>query len=262
MDVEDVIILSGDHLYHMDYLKFVQVCSSSCCNPSSSSLSLSLYKMDALIWDSHPHNNNNSCVCGVCMELLFLHDGFEIRNLVIQSMMSLSLCFSLGYLQRSLLWDNWQHHTAILKLAETQGHRCRHHHLMCANGLQVYICTYAAHLPPAFQLWFQRQKNKPWDHKKLWGANFGCNLNGKQQGNTHWLMMLVPVLWMGVVQPCLRDAPVDEDWQQWAGYPLQWEAPARESVIYGMSVNLHISGQPVNGSMLYNMLHLKPDSRK
>jgi glucose-1-phosphate adenylyltransferase len=24
MDVEDVIILSGDHLYHMDYLKFVQ----------------------------------------------------------------------------------------------------------------------------------------------------------------------------------------------------------------------------------------------
>lgn len=72
-------------------------------------LSLSLYKMDALIWDSHPHNNNNSSVCGVCMELLFLHDGFEIHNLVIQSMMSLSLCLSLGYLQRSLLWDNWQH---------------------------------------------------------------------------------------------------------------------------------------------------------
>jgi hypothetical protein len=99
--------------------------------------------------------------------------------------------------------------TAILKLAETQGHRCRHHHLMCANGLQVYICTYAAHLSPAFQLWFQKHKNKPWDRKKLWGANFGCNLNGWQQGNTDWLMMLVPVLWMGVVQPCIRDAPVD-----------------------------------------------------
>jgi glucose-1-phosphate adenylyltransferase len=29
-DVEDVIILSGDHLYRMDYLKFVQVCSPAC----------------------------------------------------------------------------------------------------------------------------------------------------------------------------------------------------------------------------------------
>jgi hypothetical protein len=111
-------------------------------------LSLSLYKMDALIWDSHPHNNNNSCVCGVCMELLFLHDGFEIRNLVIQSMMSLSLCFSLGYLQTSFALRQLTASTAILKLAETQGHRCRHHHLMCANGLQVYIYVPMLHIYP------------------------------------------------------------------------------------------------------------------
>lgn len=155
MDVEDVIILSGDHLYHMDYLKFVQVCSSSCCNPSSSS-SLSLCtRWMHLIRDSHPHNNNNSCVCGVCMELPFLHDGFEIRNLVIQSMMSLSLYLSvslLGIPSKIIALRQLTASMAILKPAETQGHRCRHHHLMCANGLQVYICTYAAHLSPAFQL--------------------------------------------------------------------------------------------------------------
>jgi glucose-1-phosphate adenylyltransferase len=29
-DVEDVIILSGDHLYRMDYLEFVQVCLPPC----------------------------------------------------------------------------------------------------------------------------------------------------------------------------------------------------------------------------------------
>ncbi len=40
-DVEDVIILSGDHLYRMDYLKFVQVCSSPAC---FSSFSILLYK--------------------------------------------------------------------------------------------------------------------------------------------------------------------------------------------------------------------------
>lgn len=171
-----------------------------------------LLSLCALIRDSHPHNNNNSCVCGVCMELPFLHDGFEIRNLVIQSMMSLSLYLSvslLGIPSKIIALRQLTASMAILKPAETQGHRCRHHHLMCANGLQVYICTYAAHLSPAFQLWFQKHKNKPWDHKELWGANFGCNLNGRQEGNTDWLMMLVPVLWMGVVQPCIRDAPVD-----------------------------------------------------
>jgi hypothetical protein len=107
--------------------------------------------MDALIRDSHPHNNNNSCVCGVCMELPFLHDGFEIRNLVIQSMMSLSLYLSvslLGIPSKIIALRQLTASMAILKPAETQGHRCRHHHLMCANGLQVYICTYAAHLYP------------------------------------------------------------------------------------------------------------------
>ncbi len=90
--------------------------SSSCCNPSSSSSLALCTRWMHLYWDSHPHNNNNSCVCGVCMELLFLHDGFEIHNLVIQSMMSLSLCLSLGYLQRSLLWDNWQHQRVFWNL--------------------------------------------------------------------------------------------------------------------------------------------------
>jgi hypothetical protein len=178
-------------------------------------LSLSVYKMDALIRDSHPHNNNNSCVCGVwCMELPFLHDGFEIRNLVIQSMMSLSLylsvSLSLGYLQRSLLWDNWQHQWLFWNL---QRHKDTDADItiscvpMDYRYIYMYLCCTS--ISPAFQLWFQKHKNKPWDHKELWGANFGCNLNGRQQGNTDRLMMLVPVLWMGVVQPCIRDAPVD-----------------------------------------------------
>jgi hypothetical protein len=85
------------------------------------------------------------------MELPFLHDGFEIRNLVIQSMMSLSLYLSvslLGIPSKIIALRQLTASMAILKPAETQGHRCRHHHLMCANGLQVYICTYAAHLYP------------------------------------------------------------------------------------------------------------------
>jgi len=117
-------------------------------------LSLSVYKMDALIRDSHPHNNNNSCVCGVwCMELPFLHDGFEIRNLVIQSMMSLSLYLSVSL---SLLGTFKDHCFETIDSINGYFETCRDTRTqmqtspshVCQWTTGIYICTYVAHLYP------------------------------------------------------------------------------------------------------------------
>jgi hypothetical protein len=137
----------------MDYLKFVQVCSSSCCNPSSSS-SLSLCTRWMHLYETHTHT---TIIIVVCV-------GYDVWNcrfymMVLKSVIlwynQWCLCLSIS-LSLSLLGTFKDHCFETIDSINGYFETCRDTRTqmqtspshVCQWTTGIYICTYVAHLYP------------------------------------------------------------------------------------------------------------------